>query len=203
MGVAVYARLPLDDLAVIASAPPTATASELARRLGRPNGTVRDALLRIRRAGGWFCPVRVIACAECGGQLVGPPQRSSHPACALAREAGRAREKRARLTISATPEALAAQRARERARARGYYHRLPVARQAALAARWDATTRRDYQLTREHAEHHRQPWSDADDCYVLDHPNVPAREVGLALGRTSVAVRRRRAVLRRQQARSG
>ena len=59
-------------------------------------------------------------------------------------------------TAITTPEALAARRARERASARGCYCRLPVDRQAALVARWDATTRRDYQLTREQAAHHRQ-----------------------------------------------
>ena len=194
-----YARLPLEDLAAIASAPPTVTVSELARRLGRPDGTVRAALLRIRRVGGWYCPVAVRACAECGGPLVGPPQRSSHPACARAREACRARDKRARLKASAASEVLEARRARERARARRYYHALPAERQAGLAARWDATTRRDYELTRARAEHHRDRWTDADDRYVLDHPEMPAREVGLALGRTSAAVRRRRVVLRRQR----
>ena len=66
-----------------------------------------------------------------------------------------------------------------------------------LVARWNATERRHYELTWERTEQHLRPWTGDDDRYVADHPEIPARDVGLALGRTSTAVRRRRVVLHR------
>jgi hypothetical protein len=40
------------------------------------------------------------------------------------------------------------------------------------------------------------PWSPEEDRVLLDHPEVPARELATWLGRTRVAVNGRRATLR-------
>ena len=48
-----------------------------------------------------------------------------------------------------------------------------------------------------------QRWTEDAEHYVLDTLDQPAREVGLALGRTSRAVDQRRAVLRERQVRTG
>jgi hypothetical protein len=201
--------LPPEDLATIAAAPPTATAAELARALGRPYGSVHHALSRMRHAGGWFSPVSETPCTECGGPVTGPPGSRAHVACRPARGARQKRERRAWLTgasLSGTeqwgppePTAAAARRARERAHALRYYHALPEDRRAALAARWTETGRRDYERTRRTARRHKDTWTEEDDRYVLDHLNTAARAVGLALGRTTWAVRRRRWHLRRSR----
>src|SRR5215207_825020 len=164
--------LPPEDLAAIAAAPPYATAAELARSLGRPYGPVHHALRRIRRAGGWFSPVSDTPSTECGRPVAGAPgavtEREGPP----------------------DPIDAAAFRARERAHARRYYGALPDDRRAALAAKWAARDRDEHALTRRAAERHRDAWTEADDRYVLEHIDDAAREVGLALGRTSLAVRR-------------
>ena len=65
-----------------------------------------------------------------------------------------------------------------------------------LLAKWHATGQRDYQITLEAADQRRQRWTEDDDRYVLENLGVAAREVGLALGRTSFAVYCRRTRLR-------
>ncbi len=44
---------------------------------------------------------------------------------------------------------------------------------------------RDYEITREVADNHRARWREDDDQYVLANLQTAAREVALALGRTS------------------
>ena len=203
-------RLSPEDLAALAAAPPDATPAELARALGRPYGSVHHALRRLRRAGGWYCPLAPAPCAECGLPVAGPRGRLTHVACAPGRERRGERERRAWLTGAAPeaierwgipdPAACAARRARERAHAARYYRALPDEHRAALAATWRTTDRREHDLTRRAAERHYDAWTDADDRYVLEHGHTPAREVALALGRTTWAVRRRRWYLRHRGA---
>jgi len=200
--------LPPEDLAAIAAAPPDATAAELARALGRPYGPVHHALRRMRRAGGWFSPIADIPCTECGRPVTGPPGRRTHAACRPARDRRLARAWRAWRTgapAAATerqepsdPAAAAAFRARELAHALRYYRALPDDRRAALSAKWAARDRDEHAVTRRAAERHRDAWTEADDRYILEHLGTASREVGLALGRTSWAVRQRRWRLRRR-----
>jgi hypothetical protein len=75
---------------------------------------------------------------------------------------------------------------------------LPGERRAALFAKWRATGRRDYEITLAVADQRGVPWAEDDDRYILANPEQPARELGLALGRTLWAVYRRRRKLRRR-----
>ena len=94
-------------------------------------------------------------------------------------------------------DALAARRERERWPADRYFGGLPAERKAALFAKWHATGRRDYEITLAVADQRGAPWTEDDDRYILANLGQPARELGLALGRTSWAVYRRRRKLRR------
>ena len=107
------------------------------------------------------------------------------------------REQRRRVTATAAPDVLEARRLRELALATRYFDGLPEERKAALFARWHATDRRDYQITLEVADQRGEPWDEDDDRYILANMKSPARELALALGRTSYAVYRRRHKLRR------
>ena len=209
-----------EDLAAIAAAPPTATPTALARELGLSLDAVRWHLGRFRRAGGWSCELKLPPCTECGSlslidrpcckdcelklppctecgePVIGPPRRITHVACVPARKARWVREQRRRFK-AADPEALEARRVRDLALATRYFHGLPEARKAELFANWRATARRDYEITLEVADRRGAPWDEDDDEYVLANLGTAAREVGLALGRTTFAVYRRRGTLRR------
>ncbi len=139
---------------MIASAPATATAVELAGELGLPRELVAWNLKRFRRAGGWYCVLKLPPCTECGEPVVGPPKQITHLACVPAREARWVRVKRQQLKATLSPEALAERRDWEREGCKRYYHGLPPERQAVLFAKWHATGQRDYEITREVA---RQP----------------------------------------------
>ena len=190
--------LSLEDLAAIAAAPPTATPAELARWLGLPRDLVGRHLRGFRRAGGWYCELKLPSCTECGAPVIGPPRRITHVACIPARKARWGREKRRRFQAGADPEVLEARRRRELALATRYFESLPEERRAALFARWHATGRRDYQITLERADQRGAPWAEDEDRYILANLERPGRELGLALGRTSWAVYRRRQKLRRR-----
>jgi hypothetical protein len=103
----------LEDLAAIAAAPLTATPTGLARELGLSLYAVRWHLRRFRRAGGWYCELKLPPCTECGRPVIGPPKRITHVACAPARKARRVREQRRRLYATAAPDVLEARRKRE------------------------------------------------------------------------------------------
>jgi hypothetical protein len=194
----VSVRLSLEDLAAIASARAGTTPMALALGLGRPRELVAWHVRRMRRAGGWYCPLKLTPCPECGLPVAGPPRAKAHPACVPAREARRARAKRAHRNATDPPEILAARRAREAAWAAGHYRGLPADRKAVLYARAAATLRRDYAITLEAADANRQRWTEDDDRYILANRETAARELALALGRTSNAVyQRRRKLLRR------
>ena len=85
---------------------------------------------------------------------------------------------------------------RERSLANRYFESLPEERRAALFARWHATGRRDYEITLAVADQRGAPWTEDDDRSILANLGQPARELGLALGRTSWAVYLRRRKLR-------
>lgn len=125
------ARLSAEDLAAVASAPSDATATELARRLGRPYKLVEARLRAIRRAGGWYSPVKLPPCTECGQPVVGPPKQKAHAACMPARRARWAREDRDRLVERASPDVLAEGRAVARERANRHYRTAPTERRKA------------------------------------------------------------------------
>src|SRR5204862_3730492 len=179
--------LSLEDLAAIAAAPPSATPAELARRFGLPREPVGWHLRRFRQAGGWSCELKLPPCTECGEPVIGPPRRMTHVACVPARKARWVREKRRRVTATAPREVLEARRQRELALATRYFERLPEERRAALFARWHATGRRDYAITLAVADQRGAPWTEDEDRYLLANMKAPARELGLALGRTSWA----------------
>ncbi len=126
------ARLTLDDLAAIACAPPTATPAELASQLGKPATLVGRQLRRMRRAGGWYFVPRLPPCTVCGETVVGPPRRTTHVGCVPARQARWVPNKRARRKADSTPDALAEQRAHERAAALRTYRSLSSERRAAF-----------------------------------------------------------------------
>ena len=88
---------------------------------------------------------------------------------------------------------------REREGCKRYYQSLPPERQAFLFAKWLTTTLPEYQITREAADNHRSRWTEDEELYVLANLGIAAREVALALGRTSYAVYARRQHLLRQE----
>src|SRR6266487_3844369 len=88
--------LSLEHLAAIAAAPPTATPAELARRLGLTREPVGWHLRRFRRAGGWYCELKLPPCTECGRPVIGPSKCITHVACVPARKARWVREQRRR-----------------------------------------------------------------------------------------------------------
>ncbi len=193
-------RLTLHDLAAIACASPDARPAELARQLGKPRSLVGRMIRRMRAAGGWYSVLGLPRCTVCDQIVVGPPRRITHVACVPARQARWVRDKRAQVAAAESPEARAQRRARERAAASRLYRSLPPERRAAWFTRAKATLHRDYAITREVADAHRQRWTEDDDRYVLDNLSAPAREVALALGRTSRAVYKRRCRLRERRA---
>ena len=150
----------------------------------------------MRAAGGWYSVLKLPPCTVCGHIVVGPPKRITHVACVPARQARWVRDKRAQVAAAESPEARAQRRSRERAAALRTYRSLPDEQRAAWFARAKATLHRNYAITREVADAHRQRWTEDDDRYVLDNLSAPARELALALGRTSRAVYKRRRTLR-------
>ncbi len=175
------------------------TAAELAHDLALPRELVAWNLRRFRSEGGWFCVLKLPPCTECGGPVVGPPKLMTHQACLPARKARWVREKRQQLKATLSPEALTERRDREREGCKRYYQSLPPERQAFLFAKWLTTTLREYQITREAADNHHSRWTEEDELYVLANLGIAAREVALALGRTSYAVYARRQHLLRQE----
>ena len=97
------ARLSLEDVAALAVAPPDATAAQLARRLGRPYKLVEWRRPAIRRADGWYSPLKLPPGTECGHPVVGPSKQKAHAACMPARRARWAREEREQLADAAPP----------------------------------------------------------------------------------------------------
>lgn len=192
--------LSLEVLAMIAAAAPTATPVQLARELGVPAYLVGWHLRRFRQRGGWYSDLKLPPCTECDQPVVGPPKQITHIACLPARKARWVREKRHRFHAEAPSDAREAQRRRELQHATRYFHALPPERKAALFEKWQATVLRDYEITREVADSNKAPWTEDDDCYLLANEKQAARELALALGRTSWAVYRRRSRLRHQRA---
>ena len=200
------------DLAAIALASPEERTPALAARLGRPYFTVRHARLRIARAGGWWCALAWVPCTECGAVLVtaaaSPHAHTVHPSCRAARAARYSRLARIRQPGQSTPyvrewrernpERLAEMREGEKARARARYPDRPSEERAADLAKLHAADLRDYAVTLPRASASGERWTAEDDAWLSAHPELPAREAALELGRTIWALRTRRSWLARQ-----
>ena len=201
-------RLTDSDLVVIATAPLGTTAAELARQLGRPYFTVAKAVQRIRD--GWVCRLTWTTCTECGQPLATGLERprTVHPRCVTARWARYSRERRragknlstpyVRSWRQRHPEANAALREREKAQQREQWHDLPLERQLADLDHLHAADDRDYPITLAQVSRSGAVWTPTEDQFILEHPRMPAREIGLRLGRTLWAVRGRRVLLRKR-----
>jgi hypothetical protein len=176
-----------DQLAAIAWADPRETTAALARRLAAPSGPVYTARRRMRRAGGWWCPLRLVPCTECGLPLlvnVATHPRTNHPACERARERRRQR----------TPAAVLAASERDRRRR----DRDPE-RVITLFAAWKTIAQQELAFTQERATQAGAPWTAEEDEELLRRPQEPTRQVALDLGRSTSAVFARRHRLRRRQ----
>ena len=199
-------RLPVAELALIASELETSSPAELAARLGRPYATVAQAAWRMRRAGGWLCKLSQVACTECGGPVQGPPNRTAHLACAPARDRRQQRERNARnperyratreAWLARHPEAVARERARVRAARRAAYDRLSAEQRAASWGQLHEADRQAQQRSAAGAARQGHPWTAEEDRYLLDRPHARGLALALALGRTLVSVRSRRQHLR-------
>jgi hypothetical protein len=84
---------------------------------------------------------------------------------------------------------------RERDRVRS--KRLTAEEWAESLAGLKARQERDQQITMEAATDSRRYWTQDEDLYILDHLDVAARDVALALGRTMWGVTHRRSRLLR------
>jgi hypothetical protein len=82
-----------EDKAAILSAPAETTHRELARRLCRPRLTIAQFRSRVRRGGGWYSAVTLVACAHCAGPLVRWHTRKVHRVCHAAHERAWDRER--------------------------------------------------------------------------------------------------------------
>ncbi len=191
------------------------TAAEFARQIGAPYCTVAKAVQRIRRDGR-VCRLEAGSCVACGGPLLTGSMRGRlvHPARTAARNAALQRQYQreggaqkstpyVRQWRAEHPEELAAEREREKLKAREKWPERPEEWRVAMLDKLHAADRRDSVLTCEEAQHSGEPWDADEDQYVLDHMGEPAREVALYLGRTLWAVRGRRVLLRRMATSSG
>lgn len=200
-----------DDLAVIAWSDPSTPTTDLAGKTGKRYFTVAHARRRIAHAGSWSCPLTWRDCDVCGEPVAsGPHKRLRHDRCHgewAKRNARKRRAKRAPGSLS-TPYVRAW---REANPGKDREHR--DAYKASLRERWperpederkdmlarahdhDATA---YPLTLERARQSGDVWSAEDDAYLIEHQGQPARDAGLALGRTLWSVRNRRVRLRRR-----
>lgn len=176
-----------EQLAAIAWADPHETTAVLARRLAAPYDPVYRVRRRMRRAGGWWCPLRLVTCTECGQPLLANAAthpRTNHPACERARERRRQQ----------TPAAVLASSERDRRRR----DRDPD-RVAATFAYWKVVALQELAFTQERATHAGAPWTEDEDEELLRRPQEPTREIALDLGRSTGAVFARRHRLRRHR----
>ena len=186
------------------------TAAELARRLGRPYFTIAKAVQRLRQRGGWYTVLAWGTCSECGRDLPmarDHSPRTAHLHCARKRTLRHQRDSRKRRPGQSTPyvrawrrhhpDQDAAHRERHRARVRALWPDLPEEEREAALAKVHAADQRDYELTAELAENSGAGWDPDDDRYIVEHWHDPARDLGLALGRSVWSVRNRRVALRK------
>jgi hypothetical protein len=180
----------------------------LARELGRPYFTVHKARQRIARDG-WVCALHPLPCAVCGEIVFssgGHGRRVVHPRCKRARNAMLSRESRRRRPGQSTPyvrtyrqehpDRAHALRETEKARLRERYPSLPAEVREALLDKAHEADQTDYVVTLEQANSSGAAWSAEEDTYLVEHPQEPARDTALRLGRTLWSVRTRRKLLR-------
>jgi hypothetical protein len=176
-----------DQLAAIAWADSSERTATLARRLAAPYDPVYRARRRMLRAGGWWCPLRLVTCTECGQPFLAnaaTAPRTNHPACE------RARERRRQQTPAAVR--LASERDRRR-------RERDPARVVATFAHWKTIAQQELALTQARATQAGAPWTEDEDEELLRRHGEPTRAIALDLGRSTGAVFTRRCRLRRQR----
>jgi hypothetical protein len=154
-----------DQLAAIAWAEPGERTAALARGLGAAYTPVYNARLRMRRAGGWWCPLRLVICTECGQPLltnVATHPRTNHPACERARERRRQQ----------APAAVRAANERDRRRRERDPERV-----VATFASWQVVARQELTLTQARATRAGSPWTAKEDEEILRRNGEPTRSV--------------------------
>ncbi len=166
------------------------------RRNRRPNSPARlqvssiavcHARQRTRARGGWWCPLALVTCTECGQPLRGHAtvaRRQVHARCERVRRARWRRDH---------PH----QQDYDRANKRRWRERYPE-HNAAQLARWNARARQEQAETAAKATQRGQRWTAEDDALILSRLDVPTREIALVLGRSTAAVFIRRSRLRRE-----
>jgi len=203
--------LPPDAMAAIAElalgdSPVVVGQTALARRLGCSYLAVHNAVMRIRRAGGWYTPLDWTECPRCGQPFIsrrGPGRRKCCPTCRIAvqrhQDAAHRRSWRQR-----NPDKWAAQWRRSNARVNLAWPTLPEEVRRAALEKLHEATRRDHSITLQLAEKGRgDDWTADEDQYLLEHRHEAARDVALALNRTLYGVYHRISRLRRVRARAG
>ena len=103
-----------------------------------------------------------------------------------ARHRDQIRERKRQFRVE-QPERAAAINRQSRERYPEAYHRGKQAYNARLRDEFAGAPRR------------RRPWTAADDRYLRDHPDAPARVVAAALGRTPASIYGRRHLIRREE----
>lgn len=200
-----------DDLARIAWSDPATPTTALARQTGKDYSTVAKARQRIARAGSWSCPVAWRDCDVCGEPVAGGPQkRLRHDRCHGEWARRNARERRAtrapgslstpyvKAWRAANPDRNRELRDAEKAKRRDRWPNRPEEERKDILARAHEHDATAYPVTLERARQSGEPWTGEDDAYLIEHQRQPARDAGIALGRTLWSVRQRRVRLRRR-----
>jgi hypothetical protein len=156
--------------------------SSLARRLQLPFSSVVNARRRFKIVG-FQCPIHWNTCGVCGKPVAGRTSRHRvHRSCKPRRDNGYASNRYYRLTQSSlTP-----------------FDRLTSEVQMASLERLHEVTLQDQELTLRSANRRKKPWTTAEDLYVIEHADSPAREIALVLGRSRYGVTRRKSDLRQR-----
>jgi hypothetical protein len=204
-------HLPDPSIAAIVTADSDEAIATSAHQIGLSADTVRRVRRRLRAAGGWRMPLRWVTCIACGGSLATHPSsgRTAHHLCEPDRIVRTSRHRRQVGGVPSptghtwpprAPAAIAAEQERERARGRARRRAhgaiMTPEEPAAGWARAAAWTQQTNDLTALYADAWRNPWTEDDDRFLLEHPTMRHQDVALELGRTYHAIRARRRVLR-------
>ena len=172
----VSVRLTDTQLWAIVCADPVVTNRQLAAQLGAAVGTVTDARRRLRRHG-WTCLVSYTTCRYCRRPLT---------------QRGHGR-RRAIYHVDCKPAAV---RARRRGANRRRWDALPVEVRRDHLAHVRDFEEEHQEATRATARQRHARWSEADDAVLIARTDTPAPVLAAELGRTLLAIYRRRDRLR-------